>query len=48
LDDKSATAKDSKQINIEASFVWNEHAAQSLVGHPLDEELRRRKAVDRG
>lgn len=48
LDDKSITAKDPKQINVEASFVWNENAVLSLVGHPLDVELRRRGAVDRG
>lgn len=48
LDDKSATAKDPKQINVEASFVWNENAVRSLVGHPLDVELRRRGAFDRG
>jgi hypothetical protein len=48
LDDKSVTAKDPKQINVEASFVWNENAVFSLVGHPLDVELRLRGAVDRG
>lgn len=48
LDDKSVIAKDPKQINVEASFVWNENAVLSLVGHPLDVELRRRGAVDRG
>ncbi|MGJ7497837.1 hypothetical protein ACSFA8_22530 [Variovorax sp. RT4R15] len=48
LDDKSVTAKDPKQINVEASFVWNENAVRSLVGHPLDVELRRRGAFDRG
>lgn len=48
LDDKSVTAKDPKQINVEASFVWNENAVLSLVGHPLDNELRRRGAVDLG
>lgn len=48
LDDKSITAKDAKEINVEASFVWNENAFLSLVGHPLDVELRRRGAVDRG
>lgn len=47
LDDKSVTAKDPKQINVEASFVWNKNAVLSLVGHPLDVELRRRGAVDR-
>lgn len=48
LDDKSVTAKDPKQINVEASFVWNENAVFSLEGHPLDVELRRRGAVDLG
>jgi len=48
LDDRSITAKDPKQINVDASFVWNGNAVHSLVGHPLDAELRRRGAVDRG
>lgn len=48
LDDKSVTAKDPEQINVEASFVWNVNAVLSLVGHPLDIELRRRGAVDLG
>ena len=48
LDDKSVTATDPKQINVEASFVWNGNAVRSLMGHPLDVELRRRGAVDRG
>lgn len=48
LDDKSIDAKDPKQINVDASFVWNKNAIHSLVGHPLDAELRRRHAVDRG
>lgn len=48
LDDGSITAKDPKQINVLASFVWNKNAVHSLVGHPLDAELRRRGAVDRG
>jgi hypothetical protein len=47
LDDSSATAKDPKQINVEASFVWNKSAIHPLVGHPLDVELRRRGALDR-
>jgi len=47
LDDKSITAKDPKQINIEVSFVWNKSAVHSLIGHPLDAELRSRGAVDR-
>ncbi|KAB0331005.1 hypothetical protein LSO07_04490 [Janthinobacterium sp. PLB04] len=47
LDDKSITAKDPAQINVDASFVWNKNAIHSLIGHPLDVELRRRGAVDR-
>jgi len=47
LDDRSATATDPKQINVEASFVWNKNAVHSLVDHPLDVELRRRGALDR-
>ncbi|MBK7531510.1 hypothetical protein [Piscinibacter sp.] len=47
LDDSSATAKDPKQINVEASFVWNKNAIHPLVGHPLDVELQRRGALDR-
>ncbi|WP_390349299.1 hypothetical protein ACFJIS_15665 [Variovorax boronicumulans] len=48
LDDGSITAKDPKQINVDASFVWNKNAIHPLAGHPLDAELRRRGAVDRG
>ncbi|WP_157644759.1 hypothetical protein [Burkholderia ubonensis] len=47
LDDQSITAKDPEQINVDASFVWNKNAIHSLIGHPLDVELRRRGAVDR-
>lgn len=47
LDDQSTTAKDPEQINVDASFVWNKNAIHSLIGHPLDVELRRRGAVDR-
>jgi hypothetical protein len=47
LDDNSITAKDPEQINVDASFVWNKNAIHSLIGHPLDVELRRRGAVDR-
>ena len=47
LDDSSVTAKDPKQINVSASFVWNKNAVHPLVGHPLDDELRGRGALDR-
>lgn len=47
LDDKSITAQDPAQINVDASFVWNKNAIHSLIAHPLDFELRNRGAIDR-
>ncbi|MBY6346566.1 hypothetical protein E5C31_11400 [Providencia rettgeri] len=47
LDDKSITAKNPAQINVDVSFVWNKNAIHSLSGHPFDVELRNRGAVDR-
>lgn len=47
LEDKSMTAKDPAQINVDASFVWNKNAIYSLIDHPLDVELRHRGAIDR-
>jgi hypothetical protein len=47
LDDKSITAEDPTQINVDASFVWNKNAIHSLIDHPLDVELRGRGAIDR-
>ncbi|MFN7026380.1 MAG: hypothetical protein ACK4QP_18070 [Pseudorhizobium sp.] len=46
LDDKSVTAEDPEQINVDANFVWNRNAIHSLIDHPLDVELRRRGAID--
>ena len=47
LYDNSITAKAPEQINVDASFVWNKNAIHSLIGHPLDIELRSRGAIDR-
>lgn len=48
FDGMRSEGKDPKQINAEGSFVWSKDAVLSLVGHPLDVDLRRRGAVDRG
>ncbi|SEH40174.1 hypothetical protein [Tardiphaga sp. OK245] len=46
LEDACITASDPKQLNIDASFIWNANAAHSLANHALEAALRHRGACD--
>lgn len=46
LEDKTITARDPTQLNIEASFFWNANAVHPLGGHALESSLLQRGAYD--
>jgi hypothetical protein len=46
LEDRAITAHDPKQLNVEASFIWNPNAVYPLSGSPLEVALHRRGAFD--
>jgi hypothetical protein len=46
LEDRGITAHDPKQLNVEASYVWNPNALHLLSGSPLEIALHRRGAFD--
>lgn len=46
LEDQAITATNSKLLNVDASYIWNANAIQSLSGHAFESSLQRRGAYD--
>ena len=46
LEDRAITSTDSSLLNVDASYIWNPNAFQSLFGHAFDSLLQRRGAYD--
>jgi hypothetical protein len=46
LEDHAITATGPELLNVEASYIWNANAIQSLFGHTFETLLRRRGAYD--
>lgn len=46
LEDSAITATNSDQLNVDASYIWNENAINPLSGHLFETSLQRRGAYN--